>query len=132
MNHTTNQPTLKDLRTFSLIWSFIFLIIAVYPLASGGGVRIWAVGFVVFFLIIAYVRPIILAWFYRSWVKFGVIIGGAISKIILVALFYGVFFPFGLALRLLGKDPLKRKLDSEVTSYWNLRETQPGSMKNQF
>ena len=132
MNHSTSQPTPKDLRTFSLIWSFIFLVITVFPLASEGYVRLWSVGCFAFFLGVAYIRPTILTWFYRVWLKFGMIIGGIISKIILVVLYYGVFTPFGLVFRVLGKDPLNRRLDPKSTSYWTLRENQPGSLRNQF
>ena len=126
------EPSLKDLRTFSLIWCFIFIVIGILPLLSGDNIRMWAVGVSGFFLVIAFIRPIVLAGFYRIWVKLGQFVGGVVSRVVLIILFYGLITPFGLAFRIMGKDLLNKSPDSERNSYWILRETQPGSLENQF
>lgn len=54
---------------------------------------------------------------YRVWLKFGHIAGWINTRIILGIVFYLVFLPAGLLLRLLGKDPMARKLDGSSRSY---------------
>ena len=39
------------------------------------------------------------------------------TRLILGILFYGLFMPFGLVMRVFGKDPLHRKLDDKSASY---------------
>lgn len=126
------QPARKDLRIFSLIWSAIFLTIGTLPIASGGGVRAWALVPSGVFLAVGFICPEIVSGFYKIWVKFGEFVGGIISKAILVLLFFGLIFPYGLLFKIVGKDPLKRKQNPKPFSYWILRETQPGSLKNQY
>ena len=45
-------------------------------------------------------------------------IGWVVSELTLLVLFYGLFLPIGLLLRLLGRDPLDRKFDAQASSYW--------------
>ncbi len=122
----------KDLKTFALIWSFIFLIVGLWPLIAGNTVRLWAIVVMLIFGIIAFLKPSLLSSFYKIWVKVGEFIGGIISKVIMIVLFYGMFTPIAFMLRLLGKDLLRKKLDKSSSSYWIERDTQPGSLKNQF
>ena len=39
------------------------------------------------------------------------------TRLILGILFYGMFVPFGLTMRLFGNDPMRRKLDRDSVSY---------------
>ena len=128
-------PTKKDLRVFSFIWSVIFLVIGLYPLIHAiqlSSVRTWAIVIAIGFFAVGLLFPTILTGFYKVWVKFGEFIGGIISKIILLILFFGVFTPVAIILKILGKDLLNKKLDNSVNTYWIERTTQPGSLKNQF
>ena len=45
-------------------------------------------------------------------------IGWTLSHLVLGAVYYGVFTPIGLVMRLLGHDPLERRFDPTATSYW--------------
>ena len=60
--------------------------------------------------------------FYKYWMKVAHFIGDVISTVVLSLLFYGVFTPMGIVLRLMGKDYLDRKLDATSKSYWTKRE----------
>ena len=126
------EPKAKDLRDFSLIWSAIFLIFALFPLLGGGEIKTIPLGIFGMFLLIAFACPSILTGFYKVWIKFGDFMGGIISRVILSILFFGMFTPIAFILKLLGKDLLKKKLDKDSSSYWIKRESQPGSLKNQF
>ncbi len=122
----------KDLVTFSLIWAFIFFIIGVYPAIKNGDIRIWplVVGFL--FLSLSKIKPTVLTVFYILWTKLGVIIGGIVSKLIMLILYFGLLTPISLILKILGKDLLAKKMDRRKSTYWINRETQPQSMKKQF
>lgn len=122
----------RDLKTFAIIWSLIFLAVALWPLFDAGALRMWAFFVMSFFLLVAFLAPTLLRPFYTVWMKLGEAIGNLVSKVIMLILFYGMFTPIALVLKLLGKDLLGKKLDKKSASYWVKRETQPGSLKNQF
>jgi hypothetical protein len=52
-------------------------------------------------------------------------VGLVVSYTVLVLIYFGVFTPIGLVLRLCRYDPLRRKLDSRVPSYWLKRPGPP-------
>ena len=122
----------KDLRSFAYIWAAIFTFIGVIPLFKNHDIKIWALGIAVAFILIAWIKPALLQSFYVLWTKVGEFIGGIISKIMLAILFYFIFTPVAVILRLLKKDLLHKRIDKTVSSYWIEREQQPESMKNQF
>jgi len=52
---------------------------------------------------------------------------------LLVLVFFLVFAPVGIALRILGKDPLERKIDPAAESYWSERKPlDPKRTERQF
>jgi len=56
--------------------------------------------------------------FYKKWMKVVHFIGQIITSILLSVVFYLVFGIAGIVLRLLRKDFLDRKIESEKESYW--------------
>jgi len=61
-------------------------------------------------------------------------IGFVLSYVIMGILFFLIIAPIALLLKALGKDPMHRKYDRAVTSYWQKLETQrdPESYFRQF
>ena len=66
---------------------------------------------------LALVLPTFLQPIYIGWMKFGNMMNWINTRLILGLLFYAVFLPIGLVMRLLGKDPMQRKLGNSVSSY---------------
>jgi len=122
----------NELRDFALIWSGIFTVIAFYPLLQGYSVRVWAVSLALFFILGAFLKPEIFSLFHTYWIRLGEILGNIFSKVVMTLLYFFIFTPVSALLRLLGKDPLSKKLDRDCQSYWTKREKQPQSMKQQF
>lgn len=122
----------KELRTFLLIWTLIFTVVALLPLMGGGEIRYWSIAVAVVAGLVAFIKPSIAEGFYKIWIKIGDFIGGIVSKLLLFVLFYLLFTPISIVLKLMGKDLLRKKVDRTKKSYWIERETQPESMKNQF
>lgn len=122
-------------RSFGVVFAVVFLIIALWPLISGGAVRWWSCAVAALFAVIAMTKPSLLAGLNRQWLKFGLLLGKIVSPIALGLLFYGVIAPLGLGLRVFGKDPLRLKYDRSADTYWIRREPPgppPDSMTNQF
>jgi hypothetical protein len=126
---STEQSTPKS---FGIVFSIVFLIIALYPLINTGVLRTWALGVSIIFLSLAYIAPKIFSIPNKLWFRFGLLIGSIISPIVLTVIYFLTVMPTGLIMRVLGKDLLKQKLDKDAKSYWIERKEPVGSMKNQF
>lgn len=122
-------------RSFGLVFAGAFLLIAAWPLLHGATPRWWASGIGAVFALVAVMRPTMLAGLNRLWIKLGVLLGKLVSPVALGVLFFGVLVPIGALIRLVGKDPLRLKLDASAASYWIPRKPPgppPDSMTNQF
>ncbi len=67
--------------------------------------------------IISLTLPNILQPVYHYWMKLAHILGWINTRILLSLVFFLIFLPAGLILRLLGKDPMRRKFDRTEQSY---------------
>jgi len=65
----------------------------------------------------ALIAPAMLKHVYIGWMKFGQVMNWINTRLILGIVFYLVFLPTGLVMRLLGNDPMHRKLDRAVGTY---------------
>ncbi len=132
-----NQPAPKMLseRSFGLIFAAIFLVIAAFPLMFGGGLRQWAAMVAGAFAVPAIVFPAVLKPLNIAWVHFGQLMHKIINPILMGLVFFVAVLPTGLILKLLGKDPMRRKLDPSAKSYWLERDANSvtkDSFDNQF
>ena len=59
---------------------------------------------------------------YRAWMKFAHALGWMNTRIILTLVYLLVMTPLALIFKLLGKDPMNRKLGG-MDSYWIKRES---------
>ena len=119
-------------KSFGVVFSIVFLIIALYPLITSEGLRIWALVVSIIFFLLAFLAPKILVLPNKLWFKFGLLIGSIVAPIVITLVYFVTVVPTGLIMRLLGKDLLKQKLDKNAKSYWIERKEPMGSMKNQF
>jgi len=119
-------------KSFGVVFSIVFLIVALYPLITSTGLRIWALVVSIIFFLLAFLAPKILVLPNKLWFKFGLLIGSIVAPIVMAFVYFVTVLPTGLIMRLLGKDLLKQKLDKNAKSYWIERKQPMGSMKNQF
>ena len=59
-------------------------------------------------------KPMYLAWMYAAFP-----IGWTVSHIVLAFVFYVVFTPLGVVMRLAGRDPLQRGKHPAARTYWD-------------
>lgn len=69
-----------------------------------------------------YVSPKAVRWVYLGWIYAVFPIGWVISHLAMAVIYFLVITPTGLFMRLLGHDPMQRKLDRSAGSYWHRRE----------
>ena len=121
-------------RSFGLIFAAIFALIGLFPLAFGSELRLWALSIALAFAAVAILLPALLAPLNRAWAKFGLFMHKIVNPILMGLIFFLTILPTGLIMRLLGKDPMHRKLDPQAESYWINRNESVGNefFDNQF
>ena len=118
-------------RSFGIVFFVVFLLVALYPLINGEELRIWSLVISFIFLILGILNSKILSPLNKLWFKFGIFLGKVISPIIMGIIFFLVVTPIGFIMRLLGKDVLNLKY-SNNKSYWIEKSGPKSKMKNQF
>ena len=134
MSETTSYIVIEQSseKSFGIVFSVVFLIVALYPLINSEDLRIWALVASIIFFFLAFIAPKVLVFPNKLWFKFGLLLGSIVAPIFMAFVYFVTVLPTGLIMRLLGKDLLKQKLDKNAKSYWVKRSEPIGSMKNQF
>ncbi len=70
------------------------------------------------FFILASFQPILLKPIYIFWMRLAFVLGWINTRLILFIIYYLIFTPIGLALRIFKIDLLDRKIDRNKKSYW--------------
>jgi hypothetical protein len=118
-------------KSFGIVFSIIFLIIATYPILSNNNVRLWSLILSVIFMILGLKNSNILSPLNKIWFKFGLLLGKIISPIIMGLIFFCIITPTAIILRLFNKDVLNLKKKNTET-YWIKKTSLKSKMKNQF
>ena len=128
------SPKIKSLRSFGLLVGSVFALMGVWPaLFRGQPPRTWAMITAICLIAPALVVPKILEPAYRAWMTVGHILGWINSRIVLGIIYFLVFTPAGLLMRLSGKDPMRLRLKGIVKTYRIPKTLRPEShMKQQF
>ena len=124
----------KQIRSFGLIVGGIFAVIGIWPLVvRGEAVYLWALVISGVLVLPAVVYPRCLTPIYRGWMHVGAGLGWFNTRVILAIGYFLVFTPIAWVMSLMGKDPLRRKLDPTERTYRVLREPRSGiHMERQF
>ena len=114
------NPSRRDLTIFGWLFLAFAGVVGLMFLwrahAPGVARAVWIAGAVitaVFFAVPPLRKPIYLAWIYVTYP-----IGFVLSHVILAIVYYLVFTPIGLVMRLFGHDPMTRRFDRSAKSYW--------------
>ena len=118
----------KDLRSFGLIVGGGFAFIGLWPLLRHGlPVRVWALALAGSLVLAALVLPWSLRYPYRAWMFVGHCLGWVNQRILMTLMFYVVFTPAALVMRMIGRDTMTRRLDPGATTYRVVKAPRPAS-----
>ena len=125
-------PT-KKLKEFGFLlgFTFPFLIGWILPLIGGHSFRTWTLWIGITSLILAILKPRLLVYPYKAWMKLGDILGWVNSRIILGLVFLIVLIPISLVMKIIGHDPLRTKKFSQK-SYREIKTNHKVNLKKIF
>ena len=122
-------------RVFGFVMAAFFALIALIPLSSGQTFRPWALFLAGLFLLPALLFPRSLSKLNQLWMHFGLLMSAIVSPIAMGIVFFCVITPFGLLMKLFGKNLIPLHFDPKINSYWITRHPpgpDPKTMKNLF
>ena len=129
-----SEVQLPTNRKFGFFFAGIFFVGGIFLRESSiAAVCIFLVLAVTFFLVTV-IKAELLLPLNKLWMHFGLLLGNIISPIVLSVIFFGLFTPIALVLRIVGRDELRLRL-RKLPSFWKPREETPPSstrFKNQF
>ena len=116
-----NKIQLPTNKKFGYFFSGIFLTISLYFLYS----ERFSTGYIfatlaLLFVIITIIKADLLLPLNKLWMYFGYLLGIIISPIVLGIIFFGLFTPYSLVMRLMGRDELRLRKTNKK-SYWIIR-----------
>ena len=127
------QPRLSD-RTFGLVFASIFAIFSGIGWFFFNEILRWAFIASGLFGLFALVLPGALLPLNRLW---GVLTGRihrVVNFLLLASFFYLLVLPFGLVMRLVGRDAMQLKTDRQAKTYWTpvTRHTDEDTLPDMF
>lgn len=110
----------SELRTFGIgLVVFFSLVGSILYLRGNSTFSWWLFPVGGLTLLVSIFRPSLLGPVHRVMARFARTVGWINTMVLLFIIFYGVFTPLGLVLKLFGRDSLERKWDREASSYWH-------------
>ena len=122
-------------RKFGFFFAGAFTLVGGYFLkeSSIAAVCIFLVLAMTFFLVTV-IKAELLLPLNKLWMHFGLLLGKIVSPIVLGVIFFGLFTPIALVMRIAGRDELRLKV-KKSSSFWKTREGNSVSsirFENQF
>ena len=118
-------------RSFGIVFFVVFLIVALWPIKNNLDIRIWSLIISFIFLILGIFNSKLLSPLNKIWFKLGILLGKIISPIVMGIIFFTVVTPTAIILKIFKKDVLSLK-KNKSNSYWKKKTHYKTSMKNQF
>jgi hypothetical protein len=134
----TSELELPTNKKFGFFFTALFLIATTYFYINNASSSVVSTLGVVglSFLVASLVNPDVLLPLNRLWMRFGLLLGMIISPIVMGIIFFGLFTPMSLTMRLFRRDELRLRFKYKKT-HWILRDFPDGdelsdSFKHQY
>lgn len=103
-------PTAAELRKFGFVMAAMIagLFGLLLPWLFGRPLPKWPWIAAVLIALPAFFAPSLLGPVHRAWMAVGAVLGWINTRILLAAMFYVIVLPVGFAMRLAGRDPMRR------------------------
>src|SRR3989442_4007607 len=115
------KPTLPSNRSFGWTFTGIFVIAGVYGLWKGAG-QSWLLAAAAVTAVVTLTRAAWLTPLNHAWMKLGDLLGRVVSPIVLGVIFFAIFTPVGMLMRLFGRDAMCRRFDAAAPRHSVKRE----------
>lgn len=124
-------------RSFGITFAAVFALLAAFSYWHRGASTTFAVTIAVsiVFAVATLIAPRILRPLNLIWLKFGLLLHKIVNPVIMGILFFGIFTPMGVVMRIFGVDFLRTKKKQAAMGYWIAKGDDAipdSSMKNQF
>ena len=116
--------SLPSNRSFGWTFTVVFVLVAVL-------FQPWLIALAAATALVTLTRSQWLTPFNRAWMALGGALHRVVSPVILGLIFFGLFTPIGVVMRLAGRDAMKRAWEPARPSYWERREP-PGPAEDSF
>jgi len=130
-----DEQKLPSNKNFGIFFSIIFGSLSLFLYFKSNILMSVLLGiFSATFLCISFIKSELLAPFNNMWINLGILLGKIVSPIVLGAVFFFIFTPLAIIMRIFNRDELYLKL-KDRESHWRIRspnEPSPESFKNQF
>ena len=113
-----SEIELPSNRKFGFFFTFAFAVVAAYFYYSAN--VSWAYMFSVaamIFLLLTLIKSDALLPLNKLWMRFGLLLGMIVSPIVIGIIFFGLFTPIAILMRLSGRDELRLKF-AQKASHW--------------
>jgi len=115
MNNEIQVPSNKN---FGYFFTFFLFLVGAYLYYSAN--VSWSYVFFVatlIFLLVTLKKSDLLLPLNKLWLRFGLLLGKIVSPIVFGVIFFGLFAPMGILMRLIGRDELRLKFNRKQ-SHW--------------
>ena len=116
------DPDRSELRKFSLILGGAFLALGAFSWYRGSSPAPYLLTIGAAIALVGTVLPGAIRWLFFVWMALGLVLGTIMTSVILTLVFVVAVIPIGLIMRLVGRDPMHRKLDPNAPTYWLPKE----------
>jgi len=134
----TSELQLPTNKKFGFFFAAVFLVATTYFYINNASYSVVSTLGVVglSFLVATLVNPDVLLPLNRLWMRFGLLLGMIISPVVMGIIFFGLFTPMSLTMRLFRRDELRLRFKNKKT-HWILRDFPDGdelsdSFKHQY
>jgi fatty acid desaturase len=128
------NPTRKQLNQFGFIWlgfMAFFGAVAWFKFDAPAAARaLWVSAAVV--PMIGWLAPRFMRWVFVGMSYAAWPIGFVVSHVVLALVYYLVFTPIGLLMRVFGYDPMERRADPDAAGYWVERAREARDPRSYF
>lgn len=122
----------QSLKKFGIVMGVAFLVLTLLTFIKHKHITMLFPAISGTFFIIAFTVPGLLKPIYIFWMKLALVLGWINTRLILSVLFYLIFTPIGIGMKLFGADLLDRKIDKQKESYWRKKDLIRTDYQRQF
>jgi hypothetical protein len=124
-------PQLPSNRSFGWTFTTVFVLAGIYGLWRSAPALTWLLAAAALMALVTMTRDTWLTPFNKAWMRFGMLLNAIVSPVVLGLIYFGVFTPAALVMRLIGRDAMCRAYDPAAKSYW-VRRDPPGPRDDSF